>query len=65
MNNIHDIEKFWNEVLLNKTITKVNYDRFGLSGFFLNDGTKVGYEHGGKGLYIVTDNTSGKPIKYS
>jgi len=65
MNNIADIQKFWNDVLVGKTITKATYDNVSLTGFFLSDGTKVGYDYEHKGLFVATDNKTGETVKYS
>ena len=59
------IKTYWDEVLTNKKITKVLYDRLGLCGFLLDDGIKVEYDHMGKGLFIINDPKTMEPIKYN
>ena len=58
------IKKFWTTVLKDKKITDVFFDEYGLAGFLLNDGTKVGYDFRNKGLYIDADRDTGNPTKY-
>lgn len=57
------IKEFWDKVLLNKTITKTLYNNYGLAGFLLNDGTKIGYDFRNKGLFVDTDK-KGEIVKY-
>ena len=56
---------FWKEALTGKKITKVFFDKTGLRGFMLEDGTKVEYDYLDRGMYIVKDKLTSKPMVYN
>lgn len=62
MTDLDIIKKFWDSILVDRKITKTFYDDVSLTGFMLNDGVKVEYDHKTKGLYVISDPTTHTPV---